>query len=392
MPRRGENIYKRKDGRWEGRLLKSDGKYQYIYAKSYREVKEKRSRALEYVKPKTENNATEAFGASGLFLNWLEGDVINRVKTSTYESYYRCIQLYVIPYFRGMKKDVINELSVAQFTQSIYEKKSLSESYKKKIIIIFKVALKEILKDSENAESVLKAVKTPATSYSSVDVFSVPEQRLIEAEARKMSDNRALGILLCFYTGIRLGELCALKWKNINLETGIMSVVQTVSRTKSFQGIESKTVLAESTPKSCHSIREIPLTCFLTELLLELKQEEDKYVFSGKYTPPDPRSFQRLFKKILNSAGVKERKFHAIRHTFATRALEAGVDIKTLSEILGHSSAVITLRVYAHSLMEHKIVAMSKLNNLYISSIGIDPFAVADAVRQTKIHWNSKHI
>jgi integrase len=287
----------------------------------------------------------------------------------------------VIPYFRGLKKDCITELSVTQFVKNVNENEKLSNAYKKKIIIIFKVALREILKDSVNSGQILMAVKTPRLDTPQVEVFTTAEQRLIEKEMLKSDDSRATGILLCFYTGIRLGELCALKWENINFETGVLSVVQTAARTRSFKGEKTISTLTESTPKSRNSVREIPIAGFLLGLLRGTKNSGEKYVFSCTDKPADPRTFQRLFKKILKTAGVKERKFHAIRHTFATRALETGVDVKTISEILGHSNAMITLKIYTHSLMEQKIAAIQKLNNIYVANIDIGQFAVVSAVK-----------
>ncbi|QDR79628.1 tyrosine-type recombinase/integrase [Sporomusa termitida] len=369
MPRRGENIYKRKDGRWEGRMAKPGGGYRYVYGKSYKEVREKKKHYLESPlahAPKT-NGAIS--GAADLFGHWLESDVLGRVKPSTYESYYWCIRKYVIPFFRDTATDRITEFYVEQFAKSIYANDVLTPAYKKKILSVFKVALGEILKDSDHLRPILKNIGLPHIDNPAVQVFSVQEQRRIETEVLKMNDKRALGVFLCFYTGIRLGELCALKWENIDFEAKTVSIVKTVSRTKNFAENGNKTILITGTPKSQNSTRKIPIPDFLLSLTCKLKnaaKAESNYILSGSDTSIDPRTYQRLFKRILVSAGVKDRKFHAIRHTFATRALEAGVDIKTLSEILGHSSVIITLKVYAHSLMEQKIAAINKLNNLYI--------------------------
>ena len=172
---------------------------------------------------------------------------------------------------------------------------------------------------------------------------------------------------MCFYTGIRLGELCALKWKDLDLETGTLSVNRTVSRVRNLEDGEDKTMLFVGSPKSRKSLRKIPLPEFLLQRLKAKRGEfdEEDYIYSGNQQPYDPRRFQKLYKRILNQAGVTDRKFHAIRHTFATRALELGVDIKTISELLGHSSVSITLNIYAHSLMEQKKAAIEKFNDLY---------------------------
>jgi integrase len=196
------------------------------------------------------------------------------------------------------------------------------------------------------------------------------EQRLVEYTALRSEDMATYGIILCFYTGIRLGELCALKWSDIDFEAGIMSVSRTVSRVKNLNRNGNKTMLLVGSPKSNKSVRKIPLPDFMLKHAAEFKTyytNENDYVISGTDTPIDPRTYQKLYRRIIANAGIKYRKFHAIRHTFATRALELGVDIKTLSEILGHANISITLGIYAHSLMEQKKIAMDKLNNMHLT-------------------------
>lgn len=382
MPRRGENIYKRKDGRWEGRIRTTNGKYHYVYARTYKEVKEKKQQVQESGGSRKKKAPAAVKNAAGLFEAWLNG-VTDQVKPSTYENYYRCMHKYVMPFFRSSGDGPITKLEVEQFVLSIHHNTALSEAYKRKILSIFKTALREILKNAADYALIMEKVKLPKAEDAVVQVFSVREQRLVENAALNSDDSRALGILLCFYTGIRIGELCALKWGDIDFETGTMSIVRTVSRVKTFQQPTTKSTLLIGRPKSRKSIRKIPLPSFLLTLLINLKkyvENEDSYLLSGTKTPLEPRTYQKLYQKMLASAGVKYRKFHAIRHTFATRALELGVDIKTLSEILGHASVSITLNIYAHSLLEQKKIAIDKLNEMHITQMKVTPFAVADAV------------
>lgn len=383
MPRRGENIYKRKDGRWEGRILKEDGKYMYFYAATYREVKNKMKNFKESLEKIRKKQLSTQANAAELFTHWLEGNVLHQVKPSTFENYHCCIQNYVIPFFKGIENERLTEASVDKFTQGVKENASLSESYKKKILTIFKTALRDILKNNPNSSSIIEHIKLPKAQDKEVQVFSIKEQRVIEKAAICSYDKRALGIMLCFYTGIRLGELCALKWSDFDVEAGTMSITKTVSRTKNFLKNGKKTNLYIGTPKSRKSTRKIPLPVFLLRMVDKAKSnaaDENCYVLSGSYVPIDPRTYQKLFKKLLNDNAVKDRKFHAIRHTFATRALELGVDIKTLSEILGHSNVSITLNIYAHSLIEQKKIAIEKFNDMHLTYMEIVPFAVASAV------------
>jgi len=382
MPRRGENIYKRKDGRWEGRIVQPDGKYQYVYGKSYKEVREKKKTSEHQAASGMKKKQGGHECASRLFDAWLQDSLPVRVKPSTYESYYICLKKYVIPFFRNTGNDELSEQNVSRFAISIYENKQLAETYRRKIITVFKVALGDILKTTRQDRTLLDVIPSMKTDDTPVEAFSIKEQQRIESTVQRMEDTRAFGILLSFYTGLRLGELCALKWENIDFEAGTIFILETVTRTKCFGDNPNgnKTRLSAGTPKSQHSIRRIPLPRFLSAHMLRIKKNDSNYILSGTDIPTDPRTYQKLFKKVLAASGVKDRKFHAIRHTFATRGLEAGIDIKTLSEILGHSSAMITLKVYAHSLMEQKIAAINKLGENYISHLKVDPIAVPIAV------------
>ncbi len=383
MARRGENVYKRKDGRWEGRILKPDGKYCYVYAKTYKEVKEKQKNYQEHLKLREVKGTTALSTATELFEFWLKNHVFDRVKPSTYENYHYCIEKHVIPFFEYGSNRYITETTVGVFEKTIKDNPFLSESYKRKILTIFKTALKEILRGSADYSSILERIKLPKTKNSAAQVFSIKEQRLVENAVMEFNDRRALGILLCFYSGIRLGELCALKWSDIDLEAGTMAIMRTVSRISTFQCSNTKTALLVGTPKSQKAVRKIPLPKFLLNLTGESTAfpfRENAYVLSGLSTPIDPRTYQKIYKKVLAKAGVKDRKFHAIRHTFATRSLELGVDIKTLSEILGHSNVSITLNIYAHSFIEQKRIAIDKLNEMHLAFNGIKPFAVTPSV------------
>jgi integrase len=374
MPRRGENIYKRKDGRWEGRRLKQDGKYQYFYSSSYKGVKEKIKQTPEVTESRKKQTLVTTSNAAGLFEAWLK-DTAPRVKPSTYESYYRCMNKYVIPFYGNNRYPKITEDSVLRFTRMIREETELADSSRRKILSIFKIALREILKGSQEYVTIIELVKPPKQVEKEVEVFSMKDQRLIEQAALRHESKQAIGIVLCFYTGIRLGELCALKWKDVDIEAGTLSINRTVSRVQTFDEGKDKTELFVGSPKSRKSLRKIPLPDFLFVMLKKHvgEYEEEDYIYSGNQFPYDPRRFQKLYKRILTDAGVTDRKFHAIRHTFATRALELGIDIKTISELLGHSSVSITLNIYAHSLMEQKKVAIEKFNALYEFNLKVQP-------------------
>ncbi|QIB67995.1 site-specific integrase [Aminipila butyrica] len=383
MPRRGENIYKRKDGRWEGRVLGSGGKYQYVYSRTYKEVKEKKKLLQESINRPTLAASHTSLNAATAFAAWLNGNLTIRVKPSTYESYYRCVTKYVIPFYQEEGNEQLSVQTAMDFSSRINNYQGLSRSYKRKILTIYKTALRELLKDTSEYNTVLNAIFMPRLSGTDVLVLSVREQKLIEMAIVGSNDMKLLGVLLCFYTGIRLGEVCGLKWADIDFEAGTMVVARTVSRVKNFNQTGGKTTLYIGTPKSAHSNRKIPLPGFWIELVKKLKRNsfnDNFFILSDTERPLDPRKYQNLFQTLLKQSGVKSRKFHAIRHTFATRALELGVDIKTLSEILGHSNVSITLNIYAHSMFEQKKKAIEKLNTMYITHTEPTIFAVNNSV------------
>ncbi len=387
MPRRGENIYKRKDGRWEGRQLKIDGKYQYFYGKSYREVKDSiKSYQENGIKIKKEVKTLAS--ASSLFEFWLDGDLAKRVKPSTYESYYHCVTKYIIPFYTSCNYYQLTEDTVSEFVKFMNDDNSISQSYKRKILAVYKTALREILKNNPDSIKLLNYIKFPKPEQNEVQVFTMKEQCLIEKAVLGCPDKRTLGIILCFYSGIRLGELCALKWCDFDFENETLFINRTVSRTKNFSDDDNKTLLLIGTPKSRTSSRKIPLPSFLIALFKEYYQRSGKetcYFMTGSEIPIDPRAFQKLYKKILKKAGVPDRKFHAIRHTFATRALELNVDIKTISDILGHSNVSITMNIYAHSLMEQKKIAIDRFNNMHLASMETGQYAVINSVNESQL-------
>ena len=378
MSKRGENVYKRKDGRWEGRVLKPKGGYAYVYGKSYREVKEKKT-LFSQSKEQFFTREEENLPASEQFKQWLckqEG----YVRKSTYASYESCISNYILPFFDS-DIDCLSEFQSNKFVHMIAQRENLSVAYRKKIICIFKTAINNMVKENKLPPMPYVQVKIQDKKLETIPFFSQEEQKNIEKSIFKLDDFRALGILLCFYTGIRLGELCALRWENIDFESGVMLITATAMRIKKQEKDAAKTALITSPPKTKNAIRAIPVPAFMLKKLQENqpdKAAQDYYIFSGRNCPMEPRTMQRIFHKVLKNAEVSPRKYHAIRHTFATRALELGVDIKTLSELLGHSSVTITLNIYAHSMLEQKKIAIEKMNSLYLSH-GTTGFRAVDS-------------
>jgi integrase len=185
----------------------------------------------------------------------------------------------------------------------------------------------------------------------------VEEQRKLEAAAKASGGNDQVSILLCLYTALRIGEVCALQWDDVDLDTGMLHVRQTLQRVRVAEAGPGapKTRLMFLPPKTESSVRSIPLPPVLVALLRRHKGTgNSKFVLSCEGGPMEPRTLQYHFKKLLAQAGLRDVNFHTTRHTFVARALEHDMDVKTISEILGHASPVFTMKRYAHSHEEHK--------------------------------------
>jgi len=360
--RMSRNIYRRKDGRFEGRYkngYKADGKTKYrsVFGKTYAEVKEKMERAkadvpllkpVSAAKPPTVAEAVSAY---------LETERV-RLKPSTIGVYRRQLDCHITPLFGKMRCDELTAEISQNFVNILIEKNGLAVVTAQSIFNLLKSALPDV-------KAEVFAVKFPKQAKKSVDFLTSAEQKRIEQAAKERENgDDYIAIMLCLYTGIRIGELCALRWSDVIFERKSLQINQTIQRIRSDG--ETKTEITFLTPKSATSAREIPLPEFLFKMLRDWKRSaKNDYVVSYKDKPIEPRTLQYRFKRILEAAEVKDVNFHVTRHTFATRALQNGFDVKSLSEILGHSTATVTLNKYTHSDTEHKRDCMNSLSAFY---------------------------
>ncbi len=370
MPRRGENIRKRKDGRWEGRYYVQEAKtgknlQRSVYAKSYGEVKVKLSSAKlswEAMEKRTLNGSQIRF--SQVAEEWL-AMVRSEKKHATYTKYRMIYEKYLCPV---LGRVAFSEWDYELLTD-LFQKRTipLSDSLQKSISCV----LNQIRSYAVSHYSVsLSPYSIPRykTGTKPVEVLNQSEQaRLLQYLYQEM-DIYKLGIVLCISTGLRLGELCALKWQDVDFEEHLLYINATVQRI-AVEGGRAKTILLEGSPKSCFSRRKIPLSDELEKLLLPYWNHQEGYVIKGR-KPMEPRTYQNKFQKYLQSAGVKKKNFHILRHTFATNCISNGVDIKSLSEILGHSDVKITLNRYVHPTTEIKRQHMNSLSVIYGQLMG----------------------
>lgn len=357
MSRRGENIFKRKDGRWEGRYISSyldngKAKYSSVYAYSYSECSQKLQLAKVDLLPK--NNPITV---SELFAVWLVSRK-NSIKQSTYVNYRTMYQNYISADFGDMRVDRVTSFMLNRHVSDLLEcggenGKCLSSRSVQAILIMMKSVF-AYGETEYKLENPAKNVSLPKSEHREIEVFTSSEMVRIRHNAL-CDDCRILGILLCLYTGLRIGEICALKWEDIDLVNQVIHVKKTLQRIKNPNAITPKTIVIIDEPKSAKSIRDIPIPTFMLPQIAKLKRNvsSDRYFLTCSSNYTEPRTYQYKYKTFLKHIGVPYKNFHVLRHTFATQCIRLGIDVKTVSELLGHASVKITLERYVHS--NHRI-------------------------------------
>ena len=357
MARRGKGIYKRNDGRWEGRYL-LNGKYKSVYGHSYSEAKAKlEACASGQTVPTATPTSTkgQAVSWSALCDEWLDQKKLC-LKQSSFAQYGCIMRKHILPHWS--KQDITSQ-RVNDYIKALSAK--LSAKTVRDILGVFM----QIVRFAEKKHGIhidLEAVSKPKAQQSNLPVLSLDEQRRLSGYLRANPSHLHMGILLLLYTGIRIGELCALQWSDINLSNQSISVTKTLQRiSEPDPTTKAKTRIIIDSPKSRNSTRLVPLPSFLIGALSALQTKPTDYFLTGNTRYMEPRLFQTKFKKALKQAKISETNAHALRHTFATRAIEQNIDIKSLSEILGHSAVKFTLERYVHSSTELKRSGMERL-------------------------------
>ena len=382
MARKGENIFKRKDGRWEGRYIKGyeNGRavYGYVFGKSYSEAKKKKAEAMagrstagqsSHQTPRPKPRPSAQPFMREVAYQWLDGLKTTRRK-STVAKYEGQLRNHIIPKFGDKRIDEISNNDLISFSQKLLEKGKKPRTAAD-IISRMRAIRKFSVLHGYEVNYVSDCTEIPQT-FEKTRVLSSDEEKRLVAYLKENLNPTNLGILLSLFTGIRLGELCALKWSDFCLKEREFQVFKTMQRLpnsdkwadKGSDKTNRKTHVEIGAPKSPCSIRTIPLP---EKLMSYLRSAycNDAYILSGqKCKFIEPRTMEYRFKAVLKNCGLQETKFHTLRHTFATRCVEAGFDVKTLSEILGHAGVNITLNRYVHPSMRTKHENMSKLNDL----------------------------
>lgn len=386
-------IRKRSDGRWEG-LYTVNYKRKSVYGKTKDEVRKKLNKIQNEIDSGIFVEKTNiTFGA--WLDEWLKVYAKPTVKLSTYGSYEGYIRNHIKPEIgkiklRDLRADTlqkfINQKLIkgrcdkekdANTDKLVYKKGGLSEKTIKNMYNMIHSALKQAYKNGLVYQNVSELINLPKQKKNEMSVLSLDEQKALQTAVK--DERLGIGIILTLYTGLRLGELLGLKFGDIDFDEKTIKIRRTLNRLKVYDDKNKKTDIVIGEPKTDKAKRVIPLQDFLIPLLKAHKArifkeraivcnlyENNDFVMCnefGRYL--EPRTYQDFFKKMLKKSNIQNTNFHTLRHTFATRALESGFDVKVLADILGHADASTTLNKYAHALPDHKKTSMEKLSCLY---------------------------
>ena len=375
MSKRGENIRKRKDGRWEGRFIsgyKPDGKakYQSVYGCNYLEVKQKLLQALERLKTGALPESCKSMSFREALFLWLQNRK-SKLRPQSYSKYERIIKNHLVENIGNHK---LNKIDVSELNGFIDEKihkgrlneqGGLSISYVRTMVFIIRSTV-EFAVTQKYCPPLYGSIGELPQRKQSRFVFSADEQMRLENYIQADMDGPKLGVLICLYTGLRIGEICGLKWSDVDFFQNTVTVQRTVYRAenKTDGTGHPKTKLIAGAPKTISSNRTIPIPSYLIPLLADYKNEsQSEWVVADNNSGiPDPRTYQYRFKRYLRECSLQYRSFHTCRHAFATRCVEVGMDVKSLSEMLGHANINTTLNLYVHSSMNQKRTQIEMLS------------------------------
>lgn len=371
MPKYGENIYHRKDGRWEARYIamrlpNGKAKYKSVYGRTHDIAKKKQLAAMQALTH--ESTAACELTLKELFSQYL---LQTDVKLSTRERYRFMLERHILPHLGGIPVSRLTAKELSSFLLwmkqhgRLHSGGGLSAKTVRNLAVLIKTLLRFAQREYHCVCDALNA-KLPACTQKKIDVFSETELAVL-GKALFPSKKISLAVMLALHAGLRVGEVCALRVSDIDFLAGTLHVCRSVQRI-TLHGVSQ---LLVQRPKSDSSERIIPLH---PELLLLLKRVSaklppDAYLMTGRADRPmDPRTCQYQFTVLLRRCGIRHRGFHALRHSFATRCVEAGADIKSVSELLGHADIKTTLKLYVHPSMESKRRCIQSVGVLQIGA------------------------
>ena len=289
-----------------------------------------------------------------------QADKKQYVKRSTFSAYSLLIRNHLLPSFSGV--DDVSETMVQNFVFTKLEQ-GLSQKSVKDILIVLKMILRYGVKQGYMQHREIDVKFPTERERQEVEVLSRNNQKRIMDYVQSHFTFMNLGIYICLCAGLRIGEVCALVWDDIDVETGIITISKTIQRIYVIEGTEKHTEVIIDTPKSKNSIREIPIARDLMKMIKPFKKVVNGsfYVLTNSSHPTEPRTYRNYYKRLMKQLDMPKLKFHGLRHSFATRCIESKCDYKTVSVLLGHSNISTTLNLYVHPNMEQKMKCVEQM-------------------------------
>ena len=384
MSKRGngeESVCRRPDGRWQGSItIGRDDRgrliRKYFYGKTRKETSEKLNRAIEELRDNRFINKSDNPTVEQWCHEWLWSYKRNSVKQKTFDQYETILRTHIIPDIGDIRLADLKTMHIQRIINKMHDS-GLSHRTIEVMKIVIHAALKQAQRNKLVSENVCENVVLPRKQPKHIRVLNEDEQTKLIAALKDNYIGR--GLLFALYTGMRRGEVLALKWSDYDKNEKTISITKALSRVRTYNKDGNKTMLTVTTPKTDTSIRTVPLIDKAVELLAEHKRKQERYmelvgdyytdndlIFSssrGDYL--DPGNFNRKLNKTVKKIGIAQISPHALRHSFATRGLEAEVSLKAMQELLGHSSITVTGDIYTHILKEQKRKEISKLNDVF---------------------------
>ncbi len=299
---------------------------------------------------------------------WLSHYISFTSKKRTYKAYEAIVFNRLIPNLGEYDLCELNPMLMQEFITKLLKNgnlkngEGLSANSVNSIITVIQGSLKTAYSIGLTKEYIGNRIKRPKVKDGNLSCFSKDEQKHIEYYILNKKKPKLFGIIISLYTGVRIGELLSLRWDDVDFNEGLLYVNKTCYDGTNKEGRYERII---DTPKTASSIRIIPISKKLEPIMKELKKNsQSEFVISNNGKIISVRSYQKTFEIILKKLKIPHRGFHFLRHTFATRAIESGMDVKSLSEILGHRNSIVTLNRYVHSLIEHKKEMINKISCL----------------------------
>ena len=299
----------------------------------------------------------------------------NYIKESTYANYSNNIHNHIIPVLGNYYIDELNHKLIQSYILDLYNNgnnitnNGLADKTIKDIVSIIKSSLRQAINEEviKHFELIFRYPKVEKTNK--LYILTKREQNKLTNYALRNLNNKSIGILICLYSGIRIGELCALKWENIDFKKGILTIGGTLQRIYIKDKDATITKKINTSPKTKNAYRVIPINKEFLELLKRLKGRNNEYILTGTTNSTEPRNYRKYFERVLKKNRIKHFNFHSLRHTFATNCIALGIDYKTVSELLGHATINITLNLYVHPRLSQKRKCINLISKSIIEKI-----------------------